>query len=54
MNRAASAVRSMKPQPEVCTVSSDETTVVACADDGAERVSDLADVMNLFQLRRLP
>ena len=44
-NFAAWLVRSVKPRPGVCTVSSDDAIVVACTDDGAERVTDLADVM---------
>jgi hypothetical protein len=35
----------VKPRPGVCTVSSDDVTVVACTDDGAERVTDLPDVI---------
>ena len=45
MNLAISPVRSVKPRPGVCTVSCDDTIVVACTDDGAERAMDLADVM---------
>src|ERR1700747_1193117 len=51
-NRAVSAVRSMKPRPSVCTVSSDDEMVVACTVDGAERVTDLADVIKILSLRR--
>jgi hypothetical protein len=45
MNFAASAVRSTKPRPDVCTVSSDELTAVTCTVARAERVTDLADVI---------
>src|SRR3954469_22813720 len=53
-NFAASPVRSVKPQPGVCTVSSDDAMVVACTDDSAERVMDLADVMKVSPDRKLP
>ncbi|MFX8242853.1 hypothetical protein ABTL31_19030, partial [Acinetobacter baumannii] len=51
MNRAASAVRSMKPQPEVCTVSVAVLTLVVRAVDGVERV-DLVEVIKAAPLRR--
>src|SRR6478736_3640823 len=51
MNFAASLVRSVKPRPGVCTVSSDDATVVTCTDDGAERVTDLPDVMKDLSTR---
>jgi hypothetical protein len=35
----------MKPTPEVCTVSNDDTTQLTSAVDGALRMMDLADVM---------
>ncbi|MDA9519928.1 hypothetical protein XI06_06020 [Bradyrhizobium sp. CCBAU 11434] len=54
MNFVTSLVRSVKPRPGVCTASSDETIVVACTDDGAERVMDLADVMKGLSTRKLP
>jgi len=38
-------VISVKPRPGVCTVSSDDAMLVACTEDGAERVMDLADVI---------
>src|ERR1700754_4213924 len=40
-NFAMSAVRSVKPGPRVCTVSNDETMLVAVTADGADRVSDV-------------
>ena len=40
-NFAISAVRSVKPGPRVCTVSSEDTMVVAVTVDGAEREIDL-------------
>ena len=40
-NFATSAVRSVKPAPGVCTVSSDETTMVAVTVDGVVRESIL-------------
>ena len=52
MNFAASLVRSVKPRPGVCTVSSDDAMVVACTDDGAERVTDLFDVMKGLSIRK--
>ena len=40
-NFATSAVRSTKPRPDVCTVSSDDTMVLALTVDGAVREIDL-------------
>ena len=40
-NFATSAVRSVKPAPGVCTVSSDETMVVAATLESGVRDSDL-------------
>src|SRR5258708_2520041 len=45
-NLAISAVRSVKPRPEVCTVSSEDTVVVALTKDDGERENDLGEVMN--------
>src|SRR3954454_24167470 len=43
-NFATSRVRSTKPAPAVCTVSSDDTMVPAATRDGAERDNDLDEV----------
>src|SRR5258708_2101396 len=45
-NLATSVVRSTKPAPEVWTVSSDETMVLALTEDNALRESDLGEGMN--------
>src|SRR6202022_1828170 len=44
-NFAISAVRSVKPRPDVCTVSSEDTIVVARTVEGAVREIDLSEVM---------
>src|ERR1700736_1759818 len=46
-NFAISEVRSVKPGPEVCTVSNDDTMVVALTVDGAVREIDLDEVMDI-------
>src|SRR5882757_7329145 len=45
-NFAISAVRSVKPRPDVCTVSSEDTMMVARTVDDGERESDFGEVMN--------
>ena len=45
-NFAVSEVRSVKPGPEVCTVSNDDTMVVALTVDGAVREIVLPGVTN--------
>src|SRR5450756_183655 len=45
-NVATSAVRSVKPRPDVCTVNSEDTTVAALTADGGERESDFDEVMD--------
>ena len=44
-NLATSEVRSVKPAPEVCTVSSEDTMVVALTEERAVRERDLGAVM---------
>ena len=46
-NFAISAVRSTKPAPGVWTVRSDDTMVLALTVDGAERESDLGEVIKI-------
>ena len=55
-NFATSAVRSVKPAPDVCTVSSDDTMVVAVTVGGRVRESDLGEVMKSLNTssRRTP
>ena len=45
-NFATSAVRSVKPAPEVCTVSSEDTMVVAVTAEGVVRERDLGAVIS--------
>src|SRR5690349_14103909 len=44
-NFATSAVRSVKPAPEVCTVSSEDTMVLALTAEGVVRERDLRAVI---------
>src|ERR1043166_8644174 len=44
-NFATSEVRSVKPAPEVCTVSNEDTMLLAATVDGVVRESDLGAVM---------
>src|ERR1700736_2168133 len=49
-NFVISAVRSLKPRPEVSIVSSDVTMVVGLAADGGVREGDLAAIMNCLSV----
>src|SRR6185312_14666172 len=51
-NFATSAVRSVKPAPDVGTVSSEETMEVAVTDEAAVREREFGDVMNNLSTRR--
>src|SRR5437762_13656084 len=51
-NFATSAVRSVKPAPDVCTVSSEDTMVLAVTIEGAVREGDLGAGIKI-NLRRV-
>src|SRR4029453_13929152 len=53
-NFATSAVRSVKPAPDVCTVSSEDTMVLALTVDDAERERDLGVVMTQISPHVVP